>query len=261
MMSRTGALFAAAVMAAALLAGCAAPALVDQQAQSSQSDAQKRARIRLQLAMEYYEQRQLQVALDEIRQALLADAEFSDAYSVRALIYMDLGETRLAQENFLQAIRLAPDNPDLSNNYGWFLCQSDRAAQAIAYFETALKNRAYQSPAKALTNAGVCSMKLQDYDAANRYLLRSFEIDPANPLTNLTLARLLYARGDAEKARFYLNRTIKIDASSADVLWLGVKINRKLGDTLGEMSLAAQLRRRYPDSHEYSAYQRGAYNE
>jgi type IV pilus assembly protein PilF len=244
-----------------LLAGCSTTGSGDFAAPAEQSEAQKRARIRLQLAMEYYEQRQLPVALEEIRKALQADAEFSDAYSVRALIYMDLGESKLAQENFLQAIRLAPDNPDLSNNYGWFLCQNERAAQGIPYFEKALKNRAYQSPAKALVNAGMCSLKLRDFDAANRYFLRSFELDPSSPATNFHLAQLLYRRGDAGKAGFYIDRILKNDASNADVLWLGVKIKHKLGDKLGEMSLAAQLRRRYPDSNEYSAYQRGAYDE
>ncbi len=252
------ALFTAVIMAATL-AGCASTEPLAKR--TDQTEGQKRARIRLQLAMEYYEQRQLSVALEEIKQALQADVDFSDAYGVRALIYMDLGETRLAQENFLQALRLAPDNPDLSNNFGWFLCQNERVAEGLVFFEKALKNRAYQSPAKALTNAGVCSMKLRDLDAANRYLLRSFEIDPANPVTNMNLARILFARGDAEKARFYFDRTIKIDASSADVLWLGIKIKHKLGDMLGEMSLATQLRRRYPDSNEYAAYQRGAYDE
>lgn len=253
--------FGAAAMTMLLLAGCATPGQGEFAPRPEQSDAQKRARIRLQLAMEYYEQRQLTVALEEIRNALQADADFSDAYNVRALIYMDLGETRLAQENFQQAMRLAPDNPDLSNNYGWFLCQSDRPAQGIAYFEAALKNRAYQSPAKALTNAGVCSMKLKDFESAGRYLQRAFQIDPANAVTNLNLARVLYARGEADKARFYLERIIKTDANGADVLWLGVKIYRALGDKLGEMSLAAQLGKRYPDSREYSAYQRGAYDE
>lgn len=259
MSMRALAAFVIAAIIAVTLAGCASTEPLAKR--TDQSEGQKRARIRLQLAMEYYEQRQLPVALEEIRQALQADVDFSDAYSVRALIYMDIGETRLAQENFLQAIRLAPDNPDLSNNYGWFLCQNERAAESLVFFEKALKNRAYQSPAKALTNAGVCSMKLRDLDAAYRYLLRSFEIDPANPVTNINLARILFVRGDAEKARFYFDRTIKIDASSAEVLWLGIKINHKLRDKLGEMSLATQLRRRYPDSNEYSAYQRGAYDE
>ena len=88
---------------------------------SDQTDNQKRAQIRLQLAVGYFEQHQLNTALDELKQAITIDPNFADAYSVRALVYMDMGETRLADENFQTAMRLAPNNPDLNNNYGWYL--------------------------------------------------------------------------------------------------------------------------------------------
>jgi type IV pilus assembly protein PilF len=228
---------------------------------SDQSDLQKRAAIRLQLAISYYEQRQMQVALDEIKQALQAIPDFADAYSVRALIYMDMGETRLAEDNFLRAIKLAPNNPDFTNNYGWFLCQNGREKQSIGYFDTTLANRAYQSPAKALNNAGLCSLKLKDAAAAERYFSQAFQYEPGNPGTNVHLAKLYFERGDHERARFHVGRVAKADVLAADVLWLAIKVERKLGDKGAETSLAAQLRRRYPDSAEFAAYQRGAFNE
>src|SRR5262249_26762882 len=79
-------------VAVLLLAGCAsnpeATIRNDLPTSSDQTDSQKRARIRLQLAVGYYEQRQMPVALDEIKQALLADPNFAEAYSMRGLIYM-----------------------------------------------------------------------------------------------------------------------------------------------------------------------------
>ncbi|MBC7499825.1 MAG: type IV pilus biogenesis/stability protein PilW [Herminiimonas sp.] len=228
---------------------------------SDQTDGQKRARIRLQLAIGYYEQRQLNTALDEIKQALVADPNFAEAFSVRALIYMDMGETRLAEDNFAQAMRLSPNNGDLSNNYGWFLCQNDRAAQAIPYFEAALKNKTYQSPGKALNNAGVCSMKLKDMAAAERYFTQAFQYDPGNSSANVNLAKIYYERGDFERSRFYIGRVAKTDALTADVLWTAIKIERKIGDRTAESSLVTQLRRRYPNSPEFGAFQRGAFEE
>lgn len=227
----------------------------------AQTNNRERARIRLQLAVGYYEQRQMAVALNEIKLAVQADPSFADAYSMRALIYMDMGETRLAEENFLQAIRLAPTEPDFSNNYGWFLCQNGREQQSIAYFDAALKNRTYSSPAKALNNAGTCSLKFGDRNAAERYFSQAFEYEPGNPLTNTSLARLLFERGDYERARFYIGRVMKADVMTADVLWLAIKIERKLGDRAAETSLATQLRRRHGGSQEFAAYQRGAFNE
>ena len=255
--------WATALIALSLLAGCAGGqrSSAELATRSDQTDFEKRAAIRLQLALEYYEQKQLAVALDEIKQALRTNPEFSDAYNVRALIYMDMGETQLAEENFLQAIKLAPTNPDLSNNFGWFLCQNGRPEQSIAYFEATLKNRSYQSPSKALNNAGACSLKMRDYGNAERYLLQSFQLDPSSVSTNINLSRLFYARNDFSRARFYIERAVKADVMTAEVLWLAIKIDHKLDDKIGETGMATQLRRRHPNSTEYSMYQRGAYDE
>jgi type IV pilus assembly protein PilF len=250
---------------ALLLGGCASNQPGGGQAElptsSDQTDIQKRAQIRVELAIGYFEQRQLTVALDELKQALQIDPNFADAYSVRALVYMDMGETRLAEENFLHAIRLQPANPDLSNNYGWFLCQNGRESQSIAYFDSALKNRAYRSPAKALNNAGACSLKLKDPVAAERYLTQAFQYDPGNLDTNANLAKLYYGKGDYQRARFYSKRMTKADNLSAAVLWTAIKIERKLGDKTVENSLVTQLRRRHPNSPEFAAYLRGAFDE
>jgi len=258
-------LFAAVLASAALLAGCASSpgsgSVGEPPASADQTDNQRRARIRLQLAVGYYEQRQMGVALDEIRQAIAADPNFAEAYSMRALIYMDMGELKLAEENFRQAIRLAPNTPDFNNNYGWFLCQNGREKESIAYFEAALKNRAYQSPAKALNNAGICSLKLKNRSAAERYFSQAFQYEPGNPSTSTNLARLYYDQGDYERARFYIGRVMKADVMTADVLWLAIRIERKLGDRAAESSLATQLRRRHGGSAEFAAYQRGAFDE
>jgi type IV pilus assembly protein PilF len=250
---------------ATLLSGCsslpAGDAPKELPTSSDQTENQKRARIRLQLAAGYYEQRQPEFALDEVKLALQADPNFADAYSVRGLIYMEMGENRLAEENFLHAIRLAPNNPDFNNNYGWFLCQNGREKQSIVYFDNALKSRFYQSPAKALNNAGVCSLRMRDRLAAERYLMQAFQYDPANPITNLNLAKIHFEQDDLERARFYVDRVMKAEVMTADVLWLAIKIERKLGDRNAESSLAVQLRRLHPNSAEFAAYQRGAFNE
>ncbi len=228
---------------------------------SDQTDNQKRAAIRMQLAVGYYQQHQMDVALDEIKQALLVDPDLSDAYGVRALIYMDMGEMRLAEDNFQRAIKLAPNNPDFKNNFAWLLCQSGREGQSIAYFEEALKNRTYRSPEKALNNAGVCSLKLKNIALAERYFSESFKYDPANPSTNANLAKIHYDRHDYERAHFYIDRVVKADVLAADVLWLAIKIERKRGDRAAEIGLVTQLHRRHASSSEYAAYQRGAFDE
>jgi type IV pilus assembly protein PilF len=267
MKRHTGLNIAALVLfLAAALSGCASSSSqggsqADLLTASDQTELQKRAQIRLQLAIGYYAQNQMSTALDEVKQALVIDPNLADAYSMRGLIYMDLREPRLAEENLQRAIKLAPNNPDFQNNYGWFLCSNGREKESIGYFEAAAKNRLYQSPAKALNNAGSCSLKMRDFAAAERYLTEAFQSDPGNLDTNTNLARLYYARADYTRARFYIARVIKGEALSAEALWTAIKIDRKLGDRTGENSMATQLRRRYPNSPEFASYLRGAFDD
>ena len=224
----------------------------------------KRAGIRMQLAIGYFQEGNYAVALDEIKQAIAIDPELSDAYGVRALIYSKMGELALAEENFQRAMRLAPRNPELNNNYGSFLCETGRYALGVAQFETALKNPMYQSPNKALVNAGTCSVKLKNYEAAERYLLDALRYDGNLPTTNAALARVYYERRDYPRAGFFINRllaAVKPDTLSAEVLWLAIRVERKLGEKATEQSLATQLRRHHPGSTEFAAFQRGAFDE
>ena len=232
---------------------------------SDQTASEKRAQIRLQLAVGYYQERKYEIALDEVKQAIAADPDDADAYGVRALIYTAMNENRLADENYRHALRLAPRNPDLSNNYGLFLCDAGgKPAEAMGYFDAALKNPNYATPVKAMVNAGNCSLKMKNVDAAERYLLDALRYDPDLPATSAGLARVYFERRDVTRAGFFINRlteTAKLDTLSADVLWLAIRVKHMLGDRTTEASLAAQLRKRFPGSPEYAAFERGAFSE
>ena len=224
-------------------------------------EAQKRAAIRMQLAIGYYQQGQQKVALEEIRQALLISSDLVDAYSLRALIFMDMGEKQLAEDNFLHALKLAPGNNDIGNNYGRFLCLNGRESQGLVYLDKAIKDPNYVTPGKALNNAGLCSLRMKDAKGAERYFMQGLREEPANPAINANLAKMLYERGEYKQAQFYMSRVLKFDVLAADVLWLAIKIERKLGDEAAVSNLGTQLRRRHPNSKELSQYQRGVFDE
>ncbi|MFZ6780085.1 type IV pilus biogenesis/stability protein PilW [Undibacterium sp. Ji83W] len=228
---------------------------------AEKQDAQKRASIRMQLAVGYYQQGQLKVALEEIRQVLVIAPDLVDAFSLRALIFMDMGEKQLSEDNFLHALKLAPGNSDIGNNYGWFLCLNGREKQGLVYLDSAIKDPAYTAPGKALNNAGLCSLRMKDSIGAERYFMQGLREDPGNPAINANLADVLYKRGEYKQARFYIGRVLKFEVLAADVLWLAMKIEKKLGDEAALNSLGTQLRRRHPNSKEFSLYQRGVFDE
>lgn len=261
----------AALLAASVLAGCASSnrelpgsSSTELKTASDATADDKLASIRLELAIGYYQAGSYDVALDEVKKALAASPNLSDAYGVRALIYTAMDEMVLADENYQRALRLAPNNPELYNNYGSFLCQNNRFDQGLAQFEVALKNTRYQSPVKAMVNAGACANKAKKYDLAERYLLDAQRIEPDMPAISAGLARVYFQRRDYHRAGFFINRLTqqaKLETLSADVLWLAIRVERKLGERSMETSLVTQLSRRFPNSPEFAAFQRGAYDE
>jgi type IV pilus assembly protein PilF len=172
------------------------------------------------------------------------------AYSVLGLVHMELRENDVAQQQFEQALRLSPNDPDINNNYGWFLCQTGREQQSITYFLTALKNPLYNTPARSYVNAGLCSLKNNERDATD-YFERALHIAPDNLQALLNLALIQYKRGQLEAARGFIGRFNKLVEPTAESLWLALRIERKLGDRPAENSMATQLRRRFSGSPEY----------
>lgn len=231
---------------------------------SDATSADKRASIRLQLAIGYYTEHSYEVALDEVKLALAAKPDWADAYGVRALIYVGMGEMALADENYKRAMSLAPRNPELNNNYGQFLCQVGRYDQGLAQLETALRDPTYQSPLLAKVNAGNCAVKMKNYELAERYLMDALRYDPDMPAIQEAMARVYFARKDYARAGLFINRLTtlqKPETMSAEALWLAARVERKLGEKATETSLVTQLRRRHPNSPEFAAFMRGAFDE
>jgi type IV pilus assembly protein PilF len=228
---------------------------------SEESDTRKRARIRLELAAGYYQQRNYTIALDELGQALRADPDYAAAYTMLGMVYDKVGDRARAEESFQRALRLTPDDADLNNTYGWFLCQNGHEREAIDYFLRALQDPLYRTPAKPLHNAGICSLKSGDEAAAERYLLRAFQVDPSNPVAMFNLGEIYLRRGELERARFYAQRLVTTFDPSAQTLWLALKIERGLGDRDAVASLSTQLRRRFPASPEADLLSAGKYSD
>ena len=229
--------------------------------ESDEPEARKRARIRMELAVGYFEQGQTNVALDELKQVIASDPTFPDAYNLRGLIYMRLNDMRQAEDSFKRAVALNPRDGNVQHNYGWLLCQQGRYDEAASAYEVAMANPMYAGRAKTLMAKGLCEARAGKTAEAERSLARSYELDAGNPVTGYNLAGLLFRRGDFNRAQFYIRRLNNSDLANAETLWLGVKVERRLEDRLAMRQLAEQLKKRFPKSREAAAYERGAFDE
>lgn len=228
---------------------------------SDEPEVRRRARIRLELAVGYFEQGQTTIALDELKQSLVADPEYAEAYSLRGLIYMRLNDFRFAEESFKKAIALNPQDSNVVHNLGWLLCLQGRYPESFELFSKALSNPQYGERAKTYRALGLCQLRAGLRTEAEASLLKSHEFDAANPVTAFNLATLMFQRGDFVRAQFYVRRLNNSELANAESLWLGVKVERRMGNRDAMLQLAGQLLKRFPQSSEAAAYQRSSFDE
>ncbi|HET9976623.1 MAG TPA: type IV pilus biogenesis/stability protein PilW [Burkholderiaceae bacterium] len=251
------------VLAALLLGACAQPGSVpaasaEPRTAFDQTDADRRAANRMELASLYYARGQYETALDETKLALAAKPDLGAAFGLRGLIYAAMGEERLADESFQRALAINPRDADAMHNRAWFQCQSRRFDEAERGFEQALAQPQYREQARTLLAQGVCLARAGKLDASEQKLVRAFELDTGNPTVALNLAEVLHRRGQSERARFYIQRVHQRDEwTSAGSLYLALRIERRLGNGPAVDLLAQQLRNRFPQSPESLSIDRG----
>jgi type IV pilus assembly protein PilF len=228
--------------------------------QGNPADGRNRAKVHAELAALYYSRGNMAIALEELRIAAAADADFPLTYSLFGLVYMELREPKLAQSNFERGLRLSPTDPDINHNYGWFLCQSGREGESIKYFMQAVANPLYPSPWRSYSAAGVCSLRKNNLKEAEDFFQRALRLEPDEPGSLLQLGQIRYRQGSLEEARRLVSRHNRIVEPTAESLWLALRVERKLGERVAEASYATQLRRRFAASREYQQLQRGEYD-
>ena len=253
-----------ATMAACLaLSGCVSQPSDDSGLKSSPAavETQQRmsARVHTELAANYFEIGNLGVALEEVKEALHSDPNYGPANNIAGLVYARLKDDRIAEESFQRAISINPGDYDANNNFGLFLCERKRERESIKYFLAAVRNPLYPFPDRSYVNAGVCARRAGDLADAEEYLLMALRTSPNQTQALYQLADMAYARGDYAGTRVYLVRLTQAASANPEVLWLGVRIARKLNDRDAEASYALQLRNRFPQSSEARALNAGQY--
>jgi type IV pilus assembly protein PilF len=235
----------APLMTAALIAACASPGQFEHT-----PDDKKAARINVQLGAAYLERGDLQTASVKLERALREDYSLATAHWTYALLQLRLGRPKLAEKHFRAAIALNPADSRAHNNYGTFLCDASRLAEAQAQFTRALKNPHFDQPETALTNAGICALRAPDNNKAEAYFHKSLDKNPEFAPAVYEMARLSYEQKRYTQTQAYLNRYKRIGGDTAGTLWLAWQIETQLGNRNAADNYAAQLKQRYPESPE-----------
>ena len=164
-----------------------------------------------------------------------------------------LGDDRKAEQSFERALALAPNDSDVHHNWGWYLCQHKREREALAQFEIAVANSLYRTPEIALVNAGRCAQTIGEIRVAESYFRRALAAQPGNALASYGVALIAYKEARYDEARKWMRPVMQTTTPPPEAMYLGLCIERKLGDRQAELSYVTQLRNRFPDSVETKA--------
>lgn len=248
-----------------LAGGCATPSapLPAEQPVSQQtpkSEAAERARVHVELGRMYLAEGRFDVALEEAKLAAEIDPGYAPAFDLMGLITMALRQNDAAGAAFRQALRLAPQDPEINNDYGWFLCQNREPREGLRHLERALANPFYQAPARALTNAGLCALLVKDDALAEGYFRQALQIERTNVTAHFWLADIAYRGGRYNEARRHLDELHALVEPTAASAWLALRVERRLGEREREARYANVLAKKYPDSPEREKLARGEYD-
>lgn len=187
------------------------------------------------LAKEYHRLGQTEVALRRAQQAVKTDKNYAPAHVWLAFLLEQLRQTDEAADHYARAMKLAPNNPDVLNAYGSFLCNQRRYAEADVQFVKASKNPVYPTPWIALTNAGNCALEAGDPTKAETHYRAALQGNPNFGAPLASLAQQALKRGDAKVAKDYIDRyfkpdTVRLPSDSRVALQVGAEAEQALGN-------------------------------
>ena len=210
----------------------------------------KIAEANLNLGIAYLQRGDYEVALRKLEKARKADPKYAPIFNTLGVLYQKLGDNKTAERHYRKALKIDPVNSPTLNNYGQFLCQTERYEKAEEAFLKATENPLYETPENPLNNAGNCAMQQGLNSLAEKYFRQALAINPEIPSALIQMAYISYNGRRYLSARGYFQRYIEIKPHTAESLWLGIRIERELGDKNAVSSYSLLLKNQFPDSEE-----------
>lgn len=230
------------------LSACAT--LPDTQLPDAADGSDSLAQTYVKLGLEYMKQGQRALALSKLQRAIQLDPRLPSAHNALAILYEQLKDTKLAGEHYRQAVQYGPKDSLARNNYGTFLCKQNEPQKGEQELLLALNDPLYPTPELAYENLGLCALRLSDPAKAEQYFRKALEINARLPGALYQMALLNSSTQNYLSARAYLQRYSEVARHTPQSLWLGIKVERELGDKNAVSSYSLLLKSNFPDSDE-----------
>lgn len=178
----------------------------------------QRADARITLGLGYLEQGNYVKARQNLNKAIEYQPKYYRAQLAFARYLAKVGEDVNANQLYQQAVREHPNNGDVLNNYGTYLCEQGHYQQAEERFLQAIRSPDYYNIGDSYENAAFCALQAQQIDKARLYLQQALLHQPDKPRALLYLAEIEIANFAFVEAQRRLNQYQKW--YGANELWL-----------------------------------------
>lgn len=212
-------------------------------------------------ALEYLQLGDTKNAFRHVNNAMEADAKSAEAHNAMALLHRNMQDEKNEEKHFKLAIRYNPNLSKVRNNYAVFLFQRERYKDALFQLDKATKDPAYENRGLAFENMGRAYLGLKDIEQAEASFKEALRIDERMVRSYLELAQINFARGDLKQANQYIQQYGKVGRHTARSLWLGIQLERQLGNKDALASYELALRNIFADSAEYKAYKASIHHQ
>jgi type IV pilus assembly protein PilF len=211
-------------------------------------DLTRAAEINLELGIDALRKNNLQQAKDKIDRSIEQNPRSAKAQVMAGMLYDRLGDTSKADSHYQRALSLEPDNPDLKNNYAVYQCQKKRYDRGEKLALEAAANPLYKTPEIGYLNAGNCARGAGAFPRAEENYRRALSVKPRFGEALYQMAELEYQQKEYMSARGFLERYLEVGRTSPATLWLGVRIERSLGNKAQAQHYAQRLKSEYPSA-------------
>ena len=242
-----------AVMLSCMLAACVTNTKDGGRPLKDEDPEDAAAKYNIQLGTAYLQQGNYALAKEKLERSLKQNPKDPDVHTSLGLLYDRTGDSKGADKHFREALRLAPDKPDISNNYAIYLCKNGRIDEGVDRFTAVANNKYYRTPEVALTNAGVCLRSAKRPEEAEKKFAGAIKARPNYTEPTVQLASLYLERNDIASARKILDIYLNAFKPQPDVLLSAVTVARAAKDRMSEEKYSRALRLEFPDSAQARA--------
>jgi type IV pilus assembly protein PilF len=207
----------------------------------------KASKTRVSLGLTYLKNGNFRQAKFNLDKALEFAPRSADANFAMAYYYQSVNELEQAEDAYQYAMDLEPQNANIANSYGAFLCQNGDYEKAKKYFLKAVNTSSYISSAETYENLALCSRSQGQPEDAIQYLRTAVNHQPGRANSLFLLARSLVEVEEWQEARAILRRYEKIAQISPQSLLMAMKIERGTGNEAAAAGYSDMLLRLYPN--------------